>query len=84
VLPGLREFAVAVDAAVFSGEDVPQAEVDRLWSDLTPVLDAGRRSVSWFRRRVNAFRVRSRVGLGELVARQVAAASTLTRKAITR
>lgn len=84
VLPGLREFAVAADAAVFSGEDVPQDEVDRLWSDLTPVLDAGRRSVSWFRRRVSAFRVRSRVGLGELVARQVAAASTLTRKAITR
>ena len=84
VLPGLREFAVAADAAVFSGDDVPQAEVDRLWSDLAPVLDAGRRSVSWFRRRVSAFRVRSRVGLGELVARQVAAASTLTRKAITR
>jgi hypothetical protein len=84
VLPGLREFAVVADAAVFSGDDVGQAEVDRLWSDLTPVLEAGQRSVSWFRRRVSAFRVRSRVGLGELVARQVAAASTLTRKAVTR
>lgn len=84
VLPGLREFAVATDAAVFSGDEVPQADVDRLWSDLTPVLEAGQRSVSWFRRRVSAFRVRSRVGLSELVARQVAAASTFTRKAMTR
>ncbi len=64
VLPGLREFAVASDAAVFSGEDVTDEVVEKLWSDLDDVKGAARLSVSWFSRRISSFRLRSRTGHG--------------------
>ncbi len=84
VLPGLREFAVAADEAVFSGNDVAPETVSRLWADLAAVQDAGRRSVSWFRRRLSAFRVRSRRGAGGGFAARVVAASAPVRKVATR
>jgi hypothetical protein len=84
VLPGLREFAVAADAAVFSGEDVAPETVTQLWAELVPVEDAGRRSVSWLRRRLSAFRVRSRANLSRAFASRMAAVSSLNRKAATR
>ena len=84
VLPGLREFAVAADEAVFSGEDVAPETVTRLWTDLAPVEDAGRRSVSWFRRRLSAFRVRSRRDLVGALAARMAAAPNPIRKVATR
>lgn len=85
VLPGLREFAVAADAAVFSGEDVRSETVDRLWAELGPVEVAGRRSVSWFRRRLSSFRFRPRVRLSAVASRVGAARlSPLTRKVAAR
>jgi len=86
VLPGLREFAVAADAVVFSGVDVGPEAVDRLWSKLAPVEQAGRRSVSWFRRRLSSFRVRSRIKLPAVVSsrRGAATSARLIRKVATR
>ncbi|MBC7402577.1 MAG: transglutaminase domain-containing protein, partial [Microbacteriaceae bacterium] len=86
VLAGVREFAVASDAAVFSGGDVSLATIDALWADLGMVEGGARRSVSWFRRRLSRFRVRSRVDLSQVTARLTSAAtqSRLTRKAATR
>jgi transglutaminase-like putative cysteine protease len=86
VLPGLREFAVASDAAVFSGTEVSDETVDGLWSKLADAEAAARRSASWFRRRISSFRVRSRVDLSAAVFSRVAAArpAQLTRKAATR
>lgn len=85
-LAGVREFAVASDAAVFSGGDVSLATIDALWADLGMVEGGARRSVSWFRRRLSRFRVRSRVDLSQVTARLTSAAtqSRLTRKAATR
>lgn len=84
VIPGLREFAVESDAAVFSGADIPSTTVDTLWSDLDTAQDAARRSVSWFRRRLSAFRMRSSGEFAKAVAARVAAASVATRKLATR
>lgn len=69
VLPGVREFAVASDAAVFSGAEVSNETVEKLWSDLDDVNEAARRSVSWFRRRVSGFRLRSRTDLAAVASR---------------
>jgi hypothetical protein len=68
-IPGLREFAVATDAAVFSGRDLDAAEVDELWARARDAQDAARKSVSWVRRRLAAFRVRSRLDVRGVVAR---------------
>jgi hypothetical protein len=84
VIPGLRDFAVSADAAVFSGDEIPAATVDGLWSELGSAQDAARRSVSWFRRRISKFRMRSRGELAKAVAARVAAASDATRKSLTR
>lgn len=58
VLPGLRELAVHADASVFAGGDVPDAMVDRLWSESEGAAQAAHRSVSWFRRQLSKFRIR--------------------------
>jgi hypothetical protein len=86
LLTGLREFAVATDAAVFSGNEVSPETLDRLWSELTPAEDAARRSVSWVRRRISSFRVRSRVDVAAVVASRIVTArpARLTRGAAAR
>jgi hypothetical protein len=86
VLPGLREIAVATDAAVFSGTEVSDSTVDGLWVKLAEAEDAARRSASWFRRRASSFRVRSRVVVAGAVASRSASAraAQFTRKAATR
>jgi hypothetical protein len=83
-IPGLREFAVATDAAVFSGRDLDEQEVGRLWTQAAEANDAARRSVSWFRRRLAAFRVRARLDVAGVIARVNAMAPRLgTRKTVT-
>jgi len=73
-IPGLREFAVRADAAVFSGAEIPQSELDDLWSESTKAVDAAKLSVSWFRRQLSKFRIRSKRDLaGTLAARLTAA-----------
>jgi transglutaminase-like putative cysteine protease len=84
VLPGLREFAVASDAAVFSGSEISHESVEQLWSELSESEKAARRSVSWFRRRLSAFRIRSRTDLTQLRARLASRPAPLTRKVSTR
>lgn len=79
VLPGLREFAVATDAAVFSGTELAPETVDGLWSQFEPARDAARHSVSWFRRRVSSFRVRSKVDLAALAWRLAAGGDRIGR-----
>jgi transglutaminase-like putative cysteine protease len=83
VLPGLREFAVASDRAVFSGTSVADEAIDGLWSDLAGAEDAARRSVSWFRRRLSGFRIRARFDLVRVITRLAAMSAQLklTRKA---
>jgi MFS family permease len=83
VLPGLREFAVASNAAVFSGGEVGDEMVEKLWVNLDDANDAARHSVSWFRRRLSSFRLRSRARLSGLRTRLTSASSHFTRKAVT-
>ena len=81
-IPGLREFAVATDEAVFSGQELGQQHVDVLWSQAAEANRAARRSVSWFRRRLAAFRVRARLDVAGVIARVNAMAPRVgTRKA---
>jgi hypothetical protein len=79
----LREFAVAADAAVFSGRDLEPEDVERLWAQSSEAQGAARRSVSWFRRRLAAFRVRARLDVAGVIARLNAMAPRVgTRKAV--
>ncbi len=59
-LPGLREIAVDVDSAVFSGEEIDDTRVDRVWTSATEGVVAARASVSWLRRRLSGYRLRVR------------------------
>lgn len=59
-IPGLREFAVDLDRAVFSGAEVGDAEVDRLWAELEQATTAARASVTPFRRLLSRYRMRPR------------------------
>lgn len=59
-IPGLREFAVDLDRAVFSGTDVGDAEVDRLWGELEQATTAARASVTPVRRLLSRYRMRPR------------------------
>lgn len=82
-IPGLREFAVAADAAVFSGRDLEQQDVEHLWAQSAEARGAARRSVSWFRRRLSGFRVRARLDVAGVIARVNAMAPRLgMRKAV--
>jgi hypothetical protein len=82
-IPGLREFAVAADAAVFSGRDLEPEDVERLWAQSSEAQGAARRSVSWFRRRLAAFRVRARLDVAGVIARLNAMAPRVgTRKVV--
>jgi hypothetical protein len=60
-IPGLRDFAVATDAAVFSGRELGDADIQQLWTESADATKAARESVSWFRRRLSSFRVRARL-----------------------
>jgi transglutaminase-like putative cysteine protease len=85
VLPGLREFAVAADEAVFSGNTVPDERIEALWVESVEAGDAAKRSVSWFRRQLSKFRIRpSKDIAGTLVERLNAAVPQTMRGALTR
>ncbi len=84
-IPGLREFAVRADEAVFSGSSVDDPEVDALWNESREAGEAARRSVSWFRRQLSKFRVRAKRDIANLVAAKLAVAiPTQVRGAATR
>lgn len=59
-IPGLREFAVDLDRAVFSANAVSQTELDRLWSELEQATQAARGSVTPMRRLLSRYRLRPR------------------------
>jgi len=83
-IPGLRDFAVRADAAVFSGTDIEQPQLDALWLESTEAVDAAQRSVSWFRRQLSKFRIRPKNDVvGSLAARLTAAVPTSLRGAPT-
>lgn len=84
-IPGLREFAVSADRAVFSGAELRDAEVDDLWTGAIDAEVAAQRSVSWFRRRLSKFRIRANRDITDaLSARLSAAVPTSMRGAFTR
>lgn len=84
-LPGLREFAVSADRAVFSGRELDDAVVEQLWADAASATAAAHRSVSWFRRRLSRFRIRlPRDVVADLAGRATAAASATRFRGATR
>lgn len=69
-IPGLREFAVQADRAVFSGADISDERLADLWRDSDTAIEAARGSVSWFRRQLSKFRIRPRTDIaGDLITR---------------
>ncbi len=84
-IPGLRDFAVSADRAVFSGADLDDGQVDDLWTGALEAEQAAQRSVSWFRRQLSKFRIRAgRDVTDDLSARLTAAVPTSMRGAFTR
>jgi hypothetical protein len=79
-IPGLRAFAVASDRAVFSGRAISEGDIDELWVGADEASNAARRSVSWFRRRLFAFRLRSRLNVAAVVGRLNALAPTIRKR----
>lgn len=59
-IPGLREFAVAADRAVFSGAAIGDAELEALWAEYDAAQKAAHSSVSAVRRQLSKFRFRAR------------------------
>lgn len=59
-IPGLRDFAVDLDRAVFSADDVESSELDRLWKELEGATVAARQSVTPVRRLLSRYRFRPR------------------------
>jgi len=70
-IPGLREYAVRADEAVFSGREISRNEVNDRWTDFELSEDAARRSVSWFRRHLSKFRIRPKRDLAEALASRI-------------
>jgi hypothetical protein len=84
-IPGLREFAVSADRAVFSGTELDDKQIDGLWKSALDAEQAAQRSVSWFRRQLSKFRIRAgRDVTDALSARLTAAMPTSMRGAFTR
>jgi transglutaminase-like putative cysteine protease len=62
-LPGMPELygiAESVDEAVFSGRQVDDATVESAWASALDSAKDARRSVSWTRRQLSKFRIRSK------------------------
>jgi Transglutaminase-like superfamily len=62
-VPSLIDLAATTDQAVFSGEDIPGATVERAWSLAKDEISRARRAVPRWRRWLSRFRVRSKRGL---------------------
>ena len=73
-IPGLRDFAVRADEAVFSGKEIDSDGLDALWKESEEASAAAQNSVSWFRRRISAFRIRPKTDVAERLAARVNAA----------
>ena len=73
-IPGLREFAVEADRAVFSGTAIGADKVDQLWKDSLDAVDAAHGSVSWFRRQLAKFRIRPANDITETITARLNAA----------
>ncbi len=78
-IPGLRDFAVAADRAVFSGAEVSDAELERLWTEYIEAQRAARASVSMTRRHLSKFRIRARVDVVDDLTERLTAAATRRR-----
>lgn len=59
-MPALYGMASSVDEAVFSGRDVNNSLVESVWADALEAAKDARRSVSWTRRQLSKFRIRSK------------------------
>lgn len=70
-IPGLREYAVRADEAVFSGREISGDEVGALWASFEESEDAARRSVSWSRKQLSKFRIRPKRDLAEALASRI-------------
>jgi hypothetical protein len=81
-LPGLRDVAVDVDAAVFSGREIQQDVVDKIWESSDEGASAARASVTWVRRQLSRYRVRTRKDYVEAASKKFAAATSLRLKAV--
>ena len=74
-IPGVRDFAVDLDRAVFSADDVNDEELDRLWSELESATEAARASVTPMRRLLSRYRIRSRNDVATDLAERLARAA---------
>jgi hypothetical protein len=81
-IPGLREFAVRADAAVFSGLPIEKPAIDALWAEVGTAAEAARRSVGRFRRQLSRFRIRPRRDVADALARSIASAVPATPKGL--
>ena len=77
-IPGLRDFAVRADEAVFSGDAMDDERLVALWKESDEASAAAQGSVSWLRRRLSRFRIRSSTDLAERLAARVSAAVPTT------
>ncbi|MER3393690.1 MAG: hypothetical protein RIA38_01815, partial [Microcella pacifica] len=74
-IPGVRDFAVDLDRAVFSADNVSDEELDRLWSELESATEAARASVTPMRRLLSRYRLRSRNDVANDLAERLARAA---------
>lgn len=81
-LPGLRDVAVDVDAAVFSGKEIQQDVVDKIWESTDDGVTAARMSVTWIRRQLSRYRVHTRKDYVAEASKRLAAATSLGLKAV--
>jgi hypothetical protein len=59
-IPGLRDFAVDLDRAVFSAYEVDDDELGRLWDELEQATKGARASVTPMRRLLSRYRLHAR------------------------
>lgn len=59
-MPELYGVAVRVDEAVFSGRTIDEVAVTATWEAVIDSTRDARRSVSWSRRQLSRFRIRSK------------------------
>ena len=81
-LPGIRDVAVEVDAAVFSGREIQQDTVDKIWESTGDGVTAARASVTWIRRQLSRYRVHTRKDYIAVASKRLAAATSLGLKAV--
>jgi len=78
-IPGLRDFAVDLDRAVFSNDEVDAAELDRLWGELEQATVAARASVTPMRRLLSRYRLRNRNDVASDLAQRLTEAAARRR-----